>query len=69
MGDLTAREHEILLLIARGMLPKEIASVLVVSEKTVRNHLQSLYRKLSLCDRTQLLIYALKQGFIDLHSL
>jgi DNA-binding NarL/FixJ family response regulator len=66
---LTMREREMVLLIARGMVVKEIARRLNVSEKTVRNHLSSIYRKLAVYDRSQVVIYALKKGLIDLHSL
>jgi DNA-binding NarL/FixJ family response regulator len=63
---LTEREVEMLCLIARGMLAKEIARVLSVSEKTVRNHISSIYRKLEIYDRSQVVIYAMKHGLVDL---
>ncbi|GAC1498133.1 MAG: hypothetical protein NVS2B12_03500 [Ktedonobacteraceae bacterium] len=66
---LTARERETLILVARGMVVKEIARSLKVSEKTVRNHISSIYRKLSLYDRSQLVIYALKKGLLDIDTL
>lgn len=53
---LTAREMEMLVLITRGMLAKEIARTLAVSEKTVRNHISTIYRKLNIYDRSQLVI-------------
>ncbi len=61
---LTARELEMLVLIARGMLAKEISRTLAISEKTVRNHISSIYRKLNIYDRSQLTIYAVRQGLI-----
>jgi DNA-binding CsgD family transcriptional regulator len=61
---LTARESEILVLIARGMLAKEISRTLEISEKTVRNHISSIYRKLKIYDRSQLAIYAVRRGLI-----
>lgn len=63
---LTARELEMLRLIAKGMLAKEIARALAVSEKTVRNHLSSIYRKLDIYDRAQAVVYAMKNGLVDL---
>lgn len=66
---LTARERELLILIARGFVVKEIARLLQLSEKTVRNHISSMYHKLAIYDRSQLVIYALKKGLVDLHSL
>jgi DNA-binding CsgD family transcriptional regulator len=65
---LTDREMEMLLLIARGMLAKEIARTLAISEKTVRNHLSTIYRKLNIYDRSQLVIYAMRKGLIDIHN-
>ena len=63
---LTARELEMLILIARGMLAKEISRTLAISEKTVRNHISSIYRKLNIFDRSQLVIYAVRNGLIDI---
>ena len=65
---LTAREMEMLVLIARGMLAKEIARTLAISEKTVRNHISTIYRKLNIYDRSQLVIYAMRNGLIDIHD-
>ncbi len=64
LGDITDREMEVLRLVAQGMSNKEIASTLVISEKTVKTHISSLLGKLNLNDRTQLAIYALKNGLI-----
>jgi DNA-binding NarL/FixJ family response regulator len=64
--SLTAREMEMLALIARGKLAKEISRTLAISEKTVRNHISSIYRKLNVFDRSQLVIYAMRNGLIDI---
>jgi len=61
-SDLSAREVEVLKLIASGMSNREIADQLVISEKTVKTHVSSLLTKLNLNDRTQLAIYALKNN-------
>ena len=58
---LTSREMETLVLVA-----KEVARVLAISEKTVRNHIGNIYRKLHIYDRSQVVIYAMKKGLIDL---
>ncbi len=63
---LTTREMEMLRLLAKGMLAKEIARALAVSEKTVRNHISNIYRKLDIYDRSQVVIYAMKNGLVDL---
>ena len=65
-NGLTAREMQMIVLIARGMVAKEIARSLAISEKTVRNHISSIYRKLEIYDRSQVVIYAMKKGLIDL---
>ena len=57
---LTSREIEVLELIAEGMLNKEIARKLFISEKTVKNHVSNIFKKLNVSDRTQAAIYALK---------
>jgi NarL family two-component system response regulator LiaR len=66
---LTPREREMLILVARGMVVKEIAHSLKISEKTVRNHISSIYRKLAIYDRSQLVIYALKKGLVNIDTL
>ncbi|MEC2255982.1 response regulator [Bacillus thuringiensis] len=61
---LTARENEVLQLLAKGMSNKEIASVLVITEKTVKAHVSSILSKLNLSDRTQAALYAVKNGIL-----
>lgn len=65
---LTTREMETLLLVARGMIAKEIARALSISEKTVRNHISNIYRKLGIYDRSQVVIYAMKKGLITIQE-
>jgi len=62
--DLTARELEVLRLVAQGMSNREIGQELIISEKTVKTHISNLLSKLALNDRTQLAIYALKNGMV-----
>ena len=64
-GNLTERELEVLLLIARGMSNREIAKELVVSEKTVKTHVSNILAKLHLADRTQAALYAVRSGLTD----
>lgn len=59
---LTTREIEILGLIVDGMSNKEIAATLYISEKTVKNHITSLLRKLEVDDRTQAAVFAVSRG-------
>ena len=59
---LTDRETEVLKEIARGRSNKEIACELSISEKTVKNHISNIFRKLDINDRTQAAIYAIGHG-------
>lgn len=63
---LTYREMEVLQLIAQGMSNAEIAGQLFLSEKTVKNHLTSIFRKLNVSDRTQAALYAVKHKLVSL---
>lgn len=63
-SDLTERELEVLRLVAEGLSNHEIATRLVISEKTVKTHVSSLLSKLALEDRTRLAIYAIKKGIV-----
>jgi DNA-binding NarL/FixJ family response regulator len=66
---LTARELEVIRALARGMSDSQIARSLDISEKTVRNHTSNIYRKLHVFDRTQAVIYAVREGVIDVEEL
>jgi len=63
--SLSPRELEIMLRLARGSRPKEIACELSISEKTVATHRARLMKKLQVTDNRQLLLYALKAGLTD----
>jgi NarL family two-component system response regulator LiaR len=62
---LTAREREVLELIARGLPNKLIARDLEIAEKTVKTHVSSILGKLGLTDRTQAALYAVRAGLIE----
>jgi DNA-binding NarL/FixJ family response regulator len=62
--SLTAREREILQLIGRGMNNRDIALELYLSEKTVKNHLTNMFKKLKVHGRTQALLHALKSKLV-----
>lgn len=64
-NQLTDRELEVLRLLTKGMLNKEIAKSLYISEKTVKNHISSIFRKLDVQDRTQAAVYAIKHHISD----
>ena len=63
-SSLSARETEILRMVAKGLTNKEIAQVLRISQYTVRNHLNHISAKLEVTDRTEAAMVALQQGII-----
>jgi NarL family two-component system response regulator LiaR len=65
--DLTEREREVVRLVAQGRSNSEIARTLFISDKTVKTHISNILSKLGLQDRTQLAIYAIKNGLVDSH--
>jgi DNA-binding NarL/FixJ family response regulator len=64
VDDLTPRETEVLKLIAAGLSNKEIAEALVLSEKTVKNHINNIFSKLHVYDRSQAMLFAIRQGLV-----
>lgn len=62
---LTERETEVLRLVAKGLSYKQIAERLVLSHRTVQNHVQNTLRKLQMHNRVQLVRYAIEQGLDD----
>ncbi len=64
VDDLTPREMEVLKLIASGYSNKQIAEALVLSEKTVKNHINNIFSKLHVYDRGQAMLYAIRQGLV-----
>lgn len=63
-AGLSPREREVLELLTRGTVNKEIASALEISENTVKNHLKSIMEKLHLENRVQVVAYALREGLV-----
>ena len=64
-AELTARELEVLRLIARGLRNKQIAAQLHVSEKTVKTHVSAVLRKLDVADRTAAAMYAVRERLVE----
>ena len=66
---LTDRELEVIRALAQGKSDRQIARYLGISEKTVCNHTSNIYRKLHIFDRTQAVIYAVREGVVDVEEL
>lgn len=66
LDELTRREIEVLKLLAEGLFNKEIAYTLSISEKTVKNHVSNIFRKINVSDRTQAAVYAIKHNLVDI---
>ena len=64
--SLTEREGDIIRLVAQGLSNHDIAQELFISEKTVKTHISNILGKLNLSDRTQLAIFAIKHGLVEL---
>ena len=64
---LTRREIEVLKLLAEGLFNKEIAYKLSISEKTVKNHVSNIFKKIGVFDRTQAAVYAIKNNIVELY--
>ena len=64
LGSLTARERDVLGLVAHGRSNQEIADELVISERTARTHVSNVLRKLQLTSRTQAALVAVRQGLV-----
>ena len=67
-GSLSPREIEILDLVARGNSNKIIGRKLSISDQTVKNHVSAILRKLEVNDRTEAVVYALRNGWIRIEA-
>ena len=66
VSELTRRELEVLKMIASGAFNKEIASTLNISERTVKNHVSNIFKKIGVSDRTQAAVFAIKNNIISI---
>jgi two-component system response regulator DegU len=65
--SLTRRELEVLIQVSNGMFNKEIANSLDISERTVKNHISNIFKKIEVNDRTQAAVFAIKNNLIQLY--
>jgi len=63
---LSTREMQVLCYLAEGLYNKEIAFLLNISEKTVKNHVSNIFKKIGVTDRTQAAVYAIRHSFVEL---
>jgi two-component system response regulator DegU len=68
ISRLTKREMEVLKLVTLGLLNKEIAHKLEISEKTVKNHVSNIFKKIEVSDRTQAAVFAIKNKIVDIYE-
>ena len=66
IDSLTKRELEVLIQVANGMFNKEIAMALDISERTVKNHISNIFKKIEVSDRTQAAVFAIRNDIIKL---
>ena len=64
LESLTSRELEVLIRVANGMINKEIATSLNISERTVKNHISNIFKKIDVSDRTQAAVFAIKNNIV-----
>lgn len=67
LETLTRRELEILTQVAGGMFNKEIAINLNISERTVKNHISNIFKKIDVSDRTQAAVFAIRNNIVNLY--
>lgn len=68
IDSLTKRELDVLKNLAIGMYNKEIATNLEISERTVKNHVSNIFKKIGVSDRTQAAVFAIRNNLIDIHN-
>lgn len=66
LRDITRREHEMLSCIAKGMSNLEISEKYGISERTVKNHISNLYKKIKVKDRTQAVVFAIRNNLVQM---
>jgi DNA-binding NarL/FixJ family response regulator len=65
LSELTSREEEVLDMLTQGHNYKDVSNLLFISETTVKTHVNNIFQKLQVNDRTQAVLYALNNGFVS----
>ena len=65
---LSSREIEVLKLVAMGLFNKEIGEKLDISERTVKNHMSNIFKKIDCTDRTQAAVFCIRNGLVSVHN-
>lgn len=68
IASLSNRELEVLKLVAVGHFNKDIGRILCISERTVKNHLSNIFRKIDCTDRTQAAVFCIRNGIVSVHE-
>lgn len=68
LNSLSNRELEVLKLVALGHFNKDIANILSITERTVKNHLTNVFRKIDCVDRTQAAVFCIRNGVVSVHE-
>lgn len=68
IDKLSDREIEVLKLVATGLFNKEIGERLEISERTVKNHLSNIFKKIDCTDRTQAAVFCIRNGLVSVHG-
>ncbi|MDE7476805.1 MAG: response regulator transcription factor [Lachnospiraceae bacterium] len=68
LDTLSNRELEVLKLVAIGHFNKDVADILCISERTVKNHLSNIFRKIDCEDRTQAAVFCIRNGLVSVHE-
>lgn len=68
IDSLTKRELEVLKLLSVGMYNKEIGEKLKITERTIKNHVSNIFKKIGVSDRTQAAVFAIRNSLIDLYD-
>ena len=68
IDSLTRREYDVLKLLSVGMYNRDIGTKLEISERTVKNHISNIFKKINVNDRTQAAVFAIRNKIVDIYE-